>query len=116
MSTYADQLNAVKQQYPFARWRKYWQQPDEQEDCNRIEQAYDQLIARLTELGPDAPEAQKIECFEQAIAVTNEHAGVIETGEREDLCELTNVVTQACGLQFADYGDGEGLASEWREW
>jgi hypothetical protein len=40
----------------------------------------------------------------------------IETGEREDLCELTNVISLAAGLNPDDYGSGEGLASEWRDW
>jgi hypothetical protein len=115
-ATYAEQLHAVKQQYPFNHWRQYWQQPDEREDCNRIEQAYDALIEGLAELGPEAPTTWKIDLFEQTIAITNDHAGVIETGEREDLCELTNAVSLAAGLNPADYGDGEGLASEWREW
>jgi hypothetical protein len=38
------------------------------------------------------------------------------TIEREDLCELTNTITEACGLNPDDYGSGEGLASEWRDW
>ena len=116
MSTYADTLNHLKSDYPFDRMRKYWQDPEDQEACHKIEQGYDELIASLIELGPDASEASKIACFEQAIAVTNDYDGVIETGEREDLCELTNSITIACGLDPNQYGSGEGLASEWRNW
>jgi len=42
--------------------------------------------------------------------------GLIETGEREDLCELIDQITIAAGLNPENYADGEGLADEWREW
>lgn len=57
--------------------------------------------------------------FRVAIERTNEldaETEMIETGEREDLCELTNRISVAAGLDPEDYGDGEGLASEWRDW
>ncbi|RFP66166.1 hypothetical protein D0N36_05465 [Hymenobacter lapidiphilus] len=116
MNAYSDNLEAFKQRYPFERWRAYWQQPDEQQQCNEIEQAFDQLLAELVALGPDATEAEKVACFQTAIEATNASDGIIETGEREDLCELTNQISVAAGLDPAAYGDGEGLASEWRDW
>ena len=116
MSTCADALNHLKSEYPFDRMREYWQDPEDQEACHKIEQGYDALIASLIEIGPDAPDARKIACFKKAIAVTNDHDGVIETGEREDICALTNRITGACGLEPDQYGGGEGLASEWRNW
>jgi hypothetical protein len=41
---------------------------------------------------------------------------LIETDEREQLCELCNVVATAAGLDPKKYGGGEGPASEWRDW
>ena len=117
MSSYADQLNATKQTYPFDKMRQYWQQePGGAEECTALEGIFDQLIAELIALGPSAAEADKLARFQTAIEATNEHADVIETGEREDLCDLTWRITAAAGLNPADYGDGEGPASEWREW
>ena len=70
--------------------------------------------------GETASEEAKIESFYAAIKATNvlddETGGMVETGEREDLCELTNVITEAAGLDPDKYGGGEGLASEWRDW
>ncbi|MGI4870528.1 MAG: hypothetical protein ACRYFX_05040 [Janthinobacterium lividum] len=67
-------------------------------------------------MGPDATEQEKMQLFETAIEGSNKYAGVVETGEREDLCDLTWNITEATGLDPADYGNGEGPASEWREW
>jgi hypothetical protein len=41
---------------------------------------------------------------------------LIETGEREDLCELIDQITIAAGMDPKNYGDGEGIADEWRNW
>jgi hypothetical protein len=41
---------------------------------------------------------------------------MIETGEREELCELFNLMAVDCGIDPGKYGGGEGLASEWRDW
>ena len=41
---------------------------------------------------------------------------MIETGEREELCELFNSIAADCGIDPGQYGHGEGLASEWRDW
>lgn len=47
--------------------------------------------------------------------VSNEEVGedLIETGEREELCELTDTIGLACVLNLKNYGDGEGLVAEW---
>ncbi|MDX6181870.1 hypothetical protein SGQ44_04980 [Flavobacterium sp. Fl-77] len=42
--------------------------------------------------------------------------GIIETGEREDLCELIDQITLASGLKPKDYAKGEGIADSLREW
>jgi len=116
MSSYAETLNAIKQQYPFDEWREYYKDASEHQSCDEVQKAFDVLIARLIELGPEASEAQKKEAFQTAIEATNEHEDIIMTIEREHLCELTDMITEACGLNPDDYGSGEGLASEWRDW
>ncbi len=82
---------------------------------------FDKLIDALLELGASAPEEKKLELFKTAIVATNRlndklDGSLIETEEREELCELTNKIALACGLDPKRYGDGEGPASEWRDW
>ena len=114
---------ATKEFYPFARWRESFNDGLTQytkENCNKIQKVFDNLIKALIDAGENASEKQKKELFKIAILKTNqlnnEIEELIETGEREDLCELTDKITTACGLDPQKYGDGEGLASEWREW
>lgn len=120
MDTYARRLNAVKDDYPFARWRQLYHEGLEQytkENCDKAESIFDKLIAKLIALGPNAPEKKKVALFQQAIEATNDlDAEVIETEEGAELRALTDRITEACGLDPKDYGGGEGLASEWRKW
>jgi hypothetical protein len=120
MSVYAEKLNATKETYPFAKWCTAFDYELEQytaENVGAVQAIFDMLISDLIILGEHAPQEQKIASFQKAIEATNElEEDLIETGEREDLCELTNRITVACGLDPAAYGGGEGLASEWREW
>lgn len=120
---YRKGLMAAKEFYPFDRWRDSYNDGMTQytkANCNKAQQVFDDLIASLIEAGPNASEAQKKQLFKTAILKTNvlneQIEGLIETGEREDLCELTDKITIACGLDPKKYGSGEGLASEWREW
>lgn len=121
---YKDQLYQTKQLYPFNNWKKYYEQRLEQyaeEACERARKIFDTLIEKLISIGEDAGENEKIPLFQKAIESINElneeyDEVLIETGEREELCELFNQITIAAGLNPDDYGDGEGLASEWREW
>lgn len=41
---------------------------------------------------------------------------LIETGEREELCDLYDRIFIESGLTPSFYGGGEGIASEWRSW
>jgi hypothetical protein len=125
MNNYAEKLNATKVKYPFAKWRRsfaeYGLEQYTEENCNDAKAIFDKLIIDLVALGKQASEEQKVTLFQTAIEdlnALNEEVGedLIETGEREELCELTDAIGIACGLNPKDYGDGEGLASEWREW
>lgn len=119
---YQEKLNATKSSYPFERWHKAYEHGLEQytqENCDRMQKVFDDLIDDLAAKGGAASEEDKVESFRIAIEATNkvdEETGMVETGEREDLCELTNTISTAAGLDFKNYGDGEGLASEWRDW
>lgn len=119
---YEDKLNQTKSSYPFARWQKMFDHGMKvysPENCGAMQTIFDDLIAALIEKGETASETEKIELFRSAIEATNEldgKTGMVETGERENLCELTNVISEAAGLNPDNYGKGEGLASEWRDW
>lgn len=120
---YQNKLFAAKQFYPFKNWRENYDEGLTQyteENCNKTQKVFDDLINSLVNIGENANENDKVKLFKKAILTTNELneeiEGLIETGEREDLCELTDKIAIACGLDPLKYGDGEGLASEWREW
>ncbi|MFT3934120.1 MAG: hypothetical protein QM726_10930 [Chitinophagaceae bacterium] len=122
-SGYQSKLIAAKQFYPFESWRESYKNGMTQyteANCNKTKKIFDDLISSLITIGKNASESEKIEQFKIAILKTNklseEIDDLIETGEREDLCELTNKITIACGLDPHKYGEGEGLATEWREW
>ena len=91
-----------------------------QENCDAAKSIFDNLISGLKSIGENAPEKEKIKLFQTTVLSLNELDdridGLIETGEREDLCELIDQITIAAGLNPENYADGEGLADEWREW
>ena len=120
MSGYPAQLAAAKAHYPFARWQESGLDQYTPEACAAFVAVFDELIAQLAALGPDAPEDEKLACFQQAIEATNvlneEDLSLIESGERDELCELTNRIALAAGLRPENYGGGEGPASQWRDW
>lgn len=120
---YQNKLLETKKHYPFDNWRKSFDGGLTQyteENCTKPKKVFDNLIDDLIEAGENASENDKVELFKKAILKTNQLndqiEGLIETGEREDLCELTDKIAIACGLNPEKYGDGEGLATEWREW
>jgi len=120
MSEYTAKLSATKAHYPFKEWRESGLDQYTEKACQDFVRVFDQLIEKLSALGEDGSEEEKLECFHEAVialnALNDADSDLIETGEREDLCELCNVVAVAAGLDPANYGDGEGPASEWREW
>ena len=120
MNPYEEQLNGVRAHYPFSRWRDSGLEQYTEEACSSFAAIFDTLIAKLAALGANASEEAKLSLFQEAIMATNalneRDESLIETGEREDLCALTNRVAVAAGLEPAKYGDGEGPASKWRDW
>ena len=119
-SEYGQRLVATKARYPFSHWAKSGLPQYTARACAAFVAVFDRLIADLATLGESAAEAQKLECFHRAVEALNElnkrDLTVIATGEREDLCELCNIVAIAAGLDPKKYGDGEGPASQWRDW
>ena len=119
-SPYSNTLESVKNDYPFHRWQQSGLEQYTPKACAAFQTVFDKLISKLAALGSDASEQEKIALFKEAIEATNmlneEDESLIETGEREDLCELTNRIATAAGIDPKKYGGGEGPASEWRDW
>lgn len=122
--TYSEKLNKAKEYYPFEKWREnfieYEMMQYTEENCNAAKNIFDSLINKLNESGKNGNEQTKVKYFEYAIKALNElnskDESLIETGEREDLCELIDQITIAANLNPEDYGDGEGISDEWRDW
>ncbi|HEX8310744.1 MAG TPA: hypothetical protein VF614_05460 [Chthoniobacteraceae bacterium] len=120
MPDYSSKLGATKASYPFKQWEESGVDQYTPEACSAFVTIFDGLIADLAAKGEAASADEKLECFHQAVlalnAINEQDESLIETGEREDLCELCNIVATAAGLDPSKYGDGEGPATEWRDW
>ena len=129
--TYAEQLESTKQHYPFSKWRAlFFPDPEDdesegmeqytQENCDVAAMIFDDLIHGLIIIGEHAPANEKEALFKVAVELLNDLAdkvdALIETGEREDLCDLIDQITIAAGLRPEDYADGGGIADQWRSW
>jgi len=122
-STYQKTLIATKSFYPFGHWRRAYALGLKQytsENCNKAQQIFDNLINCLVYNGSSALKEDKIALFKTAVFSLNklndEVEGLIETGEREDLCALIDRIASAAGLNPKDFGEGAGIADEWRSW
>jgi hypothetical protein len=120
--SYVDRLNRWRNNLPFSEWTTKLEHGLEQytqANCDRAERILHDLVDGLIERGEAAPEAKKVSLFKTAVEALNvldAETGMIETGEREELCELFNLIAADCGIDPSNYGDGEGPASEWRDW
>lgn len=120
MPEYEEKLATAKTAYPFMLWEQSGLDQFSEETCNAFADIFDRLIVKLVHLGKNAADVAKLEAIHDAVidlnALNEKGQNLIETDEREDLCELINSITVAAGLEPAQYGGGEGPASEWREW
>jgi hypothetical protein len=116
-------LTEVKKMYPFKEWRAKYKEGFDQftaVNCKRATQIADALITGLMVV-KDGTTDQKLDLFKTAIIAYNklnhESDGTLfETEEREELVVLLNTISSLVGLDTRDYGDGEGIAAEWRDW
>lgn len=120
--SYSDNLNSMKEKYPFERWKGYDQYGltgYTDENCNAAQEIFDDLISKLIRMGKSAREKEKEALFEIAVEALNDfnvQTNLIETGERDELCSLFDHIAEAAGLDSSKYADGDGIATEWREW
>jgi hypothetical protein len=124
---YSTTLYATKHNYPFERWPTYFEDekegekenPTVHEKCGKVQHIMDELIESLIEMGEMAPIKKKERRFEIAIKALNnldQKAKIIENEVATDLIDLFNTISYSAGLNPDDYGDGEGITSEWRFW
>lgn len=109
---YEKRLVATKLQFQFEHWPVHAR--------NAVLAVFEQLLVDLIKAGEGATEAQKIQCFDRAVATLNDinrkDLSVIETGEAGQLIDLGNQVAKAAGLDPKKYGHGEGPLSAGRDW
>ena len=120
---YSKKLNKCREEYPFNFWLQSYEEgigPYSIEHCLQAESIFDGLIESLINIGEHAEEPHKVELFEAAVKrlnLTREAAPeLIETMEREEFCDLFDLIAISAGLNPRNYGSGEGIASEWRAW
>jgi hypothetical protein len=88
------------------------------ENCERAEKIISTLISEL-EKTPDLTEENKVHQIRKAVLDFNKlneelDYCFIETGEREELCDIFDNIAETVGIDTQNYEDG--IASEWRDW
>lgn len=120
MDDYRKRLLAAKDSYPFPEWAQWGIEQHTDHALDLFASVFDRLIERLADMDDTVPENDKLAAFREAVVALNAlneaNEILIETDEREDLCELFNVIATAAGIDPSKHGDGEGPASVWRDW
>lgn len=123
MDSYTKSLEACKELFPFDYWVQDYNDglgSYSPENARIIESVFSGLIQALIALGCSAKQTEKIGQFESAVArlnlINRETPGLIETMEREEFCELFDEIGRAAGIDVKEFGGGEGIATEWRDW
>ena len=114
-------LLATKKDYPFETWLTYSEgdEPLEQytrENCAQAAAIFDALIESLIELGEEADDDEKTARFEVAVEALNglnDETDLIETGEREELCDLLNQIGRAAGIKINEEEETLTGARDW---
>ena len=122
---YLQRLSEAKRSYPFDRWQAGYAHGLSQyseRNCWRAMTIIDRLIRRLGELGEDASVEVELTRIQEAVESLNRlnselEFRLIETGEREELCALIDIVASAVGVDPKDHrSDGGSIACRWRDW
>jgi tRNA(Ile)-lysidine synthase TilS/MesJ len=87
-------------------------------NCKKAEKIILDLIKQLENLGQNNL-AEKKELIKNCVLKLNKFndsldGSFIETGEREELCDLFDNIADAVGINIQDYQDG--ITIEWRDW
>ncbi len=120
--SYSKSLEQIKEEYPFKVWLARFDQGLEQftpENVNAAENIINQLIIAFSSLDKDVSESEKVSYFKTAVEELNVlnqqlNGELIETEEREELCDLLDIIAISADINVSKYDDG--IASEWRDW
>ena len=119
--SYDERLETSKESYPFKRWLESGIDQHTKKSCASCQKILDLLIKQLADLGEGAPEKEKVCAIQKAVETLNKlnekyDDDLFETSEREELCELFDRIATYAGIDPAKFGNGDGIASEWRDW
>ncbi|MCB0538988.1 MAG: hypothetical protein KDE33_15860 [Bacteroidetes bacterium] len=114
-------LQLLLKNLPIKNWIEKHEDGLEQytaENCERASNIISSLISEL-EKTPDLTEAKKVNLIKNAVLDFNKlneelDYCFIETGEREELCDIFDNIAETVGIDTQKYNDG--IASEWRDW
>ncbi len=89
-----------------------------EKNCNKAVVIFEELINDL-EGSNQLSEKEKIALIQKSVLQLNDldlilDNGFIETGEREELCDIFDNIADSVGIDVTKFEDG--IASEWREW
>jgi hypothetical protein len=115
------ELQFIRERLPIMGWVEKRSEGLKQYTKKNCQNAQSILVHLITELekAPNATNEEKESliknCVLQLNAFNNALKGCfIETGERDELCDLFDNIADAVGLNIQDYEDG--IASAWRDW
>jgi len=110
---YVSSLQILTLKYPFDRWESL--------NLYQLQVIAEKLISDLIKIGLKGKEIEKLNIFKNAIISLNEmneehNYDIIQSEESKDLITLINILTTKCGLIPKKYGNGLGIAYEWKDW
>jgi len=115
------ELELISENLGIMRWvekSEYGLEQYTHKNCKKAETIILDLTKQLERLGQNNLIKKELLIKNCVLALNNFNESLdgcfIETGEREELCNLFDNIAEAVGLNVQDYPDG--IASEWREW
>lgn len=108
-------LEFIKREFHFLPFEEYTE-PYTKENCDLVH-SYIYELTDVLEQNKDLSEKEKMKHFKKAVLALNkldkEHE-LIETGEREYLCDVLDDIAIAVAIDVEQFEDG--IASVWRTW
>lgn len=123
--SFDDQIKEIRKRYPFERWHQMHLEdkstPHTREVCTYARQLMDDLLSIMESSGVESSEEEKKKHIGKTVILFNElndkcGSELIETMEREELCEVFDLLGVAYKMDFSAYDDGDDITSDWREW
>ena len=115
------ELQSILKHLSIKDWNEKFKDGLEQynpKNCKKAEKIISNLISKL-EINKELKETDRIELIRLSVLEFNNlndslDGCFIETGEREELCDIFDNIADSVGIDTQNYEDG--IASEWRDW